>query len=53
MPSEGFPDPGIGHKSLRSPAVAGGIFTIIATWETLIILLCMAAIPENVFVFKL
>ena len=33
-PSPGdLPDPGIEPASLRSPALAGGFFTISATWE--------------------
>ena len=34
FPSPGdLPDPGIEPGSLRSPALAGGLFTINATWE--------------------
>ena len=33
-PSPGhLPDPGIDPVSLKSPAVAGGVFTASATWE--------------------
>ena len=32
-PSPGDPDPGIEPTSLTSPALAGGFFTIHATWE--------------------
>ena len=33
-PPGDFPDPGIEPVSLTSPALAGGFFTISATWET-------------------
>ena len=32
-PAGYLPDPGIKPKSLSSPALAGGLFTTIATWE--------------------
>ena len=32
-PPEDLPDPGIEPTSLMSPALAGGFFTISATWE--------------------
>ena len=31
--SGGLPDPGIEPASLESPALAGGLFTVSATWE--------------------
>jgi len=31
---EDLPEPGIEPTSLTSPALAGGFFTTIATWET-------------------
>ena len=33
-PTRDLPDPGIKPMSLTSPALAGGIFTTSATWET-------------------
>ena len=33
-PPGDLPDPGIEPESLKSPAMAGGFFTISATWET-------------------
>ena len=33
LPPEDLPNPGIEPMSLRSPAMAGGLFTISATWE--------------------
>ena len=37
FPSPGdLPDPGIEPVSLMSPALAGGFFTISATWEALL-----------------
>ena len=32
-PSGDLPNPGIEHLSLKSPALAGGLFTTSATWE--------------------
>ena len=39
-PPEGLPDPGIEPVSLMSPALAGGFFTAIATWEDYIAYMC-------------
>ena len=38
--SRGLPYPGIKPAALKSPALAGGSFTIRATWETLWGVLC-------------
>ena len=40
-----FPNPGIKHKSLVSPALAGRFFTSRATWEAPV--QCYSAIKKN------
>ena len=37
-----FPDPGIKHVSLTSPALTGGFFTTSATWEA-----CVSSLPTE------
>ena len=37
-----FPDPGIKHVSLTSPALTGGFFTTSATWEA-----CVPSLPTE------
>ena len=39
-PPRGLPDPGMEHRSLTSPALAGGFFTTSVTWEALEHKLC-------------
>ena len=45
-PSGDLPNPGIEHLSLKSPALAGGLFTTSATWEAQIYIVVVQSLSH-------